>query len=67
MLDEPDIPPRNMKKHLIVVGFKDNEKSNRTIPRNRLLQSHLNKIFKVDVEFLSDQFGEVLCKFFPTF
>jgi hypothetical protein len=57
---EADIPPRNMKKHLIVIGFKDDEKSNRTIPRNRLLQHLLNKVFKCEIEFLLDQFGEVL-------
>ena len=71
---EPDIPPRNMKKHQITIGFKDAEKDNRTVPRNRLLVTHLNKIFtntdfgknvvkavgKVDIEFLLDQFGEVL-------
>ena len=57
---EEDIPPRNMKKHLIVIGFKDDEKSNRTIPRNRLLPHLLNKVFKCEIEFLLDQFGEVL-------
>ena len=55
-----DIPPRNMKKHLITIGMKDDEKSNRTIPRNRLLLNQLNKIWKIDIEFLLDQFGEVL-------
>ena len=59
-LDEPDIPPRNMKKHSIVIGFKDDEKSNRTVPRNRLLMSILKKMFKVEIDFLLDQFGEVL-------
>ena len=57
---EPDVPPRDMKKHLIIIGFKDDEKSNRTVPRNRLLLHILNKIFKCEIEFLTDQFGEVL-------
>ena len=45
---------------MIIVMFKDNEQSTRTIPRNRLLTSNLNKIFKVPIEFLRDQFGEIL-------
>jgi hypothetical protein len=57
---EPDIPPRNMKKHNIIIGFKDDEKSNRTVPRNRLLMRHMEKLFKVKIDFLLDQFGEVL-------
>ena len=53
---EADVPPRNMKKHMIVVGFRGGEKS-----AIRHACSHiLNKIFKCEIEFLLDQFGEVL-------
>ena len=33
--------------------------SRRTIPRNRLVPSHLKKVFNCDIEYLVDQFGQV--------
>ena len=45
-----------MKKHMIIIGFSGDEKSNRTVPRNRLLTTHLNKIF------MNTDFGKGLGK-----